>query len=262
MTHNDYIKQIKRHGQFVLFMQIISLLIFLIAWEITTYWGILDPFIFSSPSRVFKSLYLMALDGSLFYHTGITLFETLLGFILGTSIGTLFAILLWWNKTLYEILEPSIIVFNSLPKTAFGPILIVWFGNSMTSIILMSILISVVVTTLNVLTGFQEVDQDKIRLIYSFGGTKKTILTKILLPNNIPTFINIFKVNIGLCLVGVIIGEFLVAKAGLGYLIVYGSQVFKLDWVMLSILILGLLSVLLFKCIHIIDSLLKKYIAS
>lgn len=253
MDYNQYLKQIKRHQIWIKLFQFLLLISFIGLWEMATYFKFLDPFIFSSPSRVLTACYHLLVEDRLLYHIGLTLSETLIGFILGSVLGIAIAILLWWFHSLNQVLEPYLIVLNSLPKTALGPILIVWFGNTMTSIIIMSILICIVITILTALTGFQSVDRDKIKLIYSFGGTKSTVLTKVILPANITTLIHILKVNIGLCLVGVIIGEFLVASGGLGYLIVYGSQVFKLDWVMLSVIILGILSMLFYRGIQYLE---------
>jgi NitT/TauT family transport system permease protein len=188
-------------------------------------------------------MYKMSLDGSLFYHVGITLFETIIGFVTGTLLGTFIAILLWWNDYISKTLEPYLVILNSLPKTALAQILIVWVGNNM----------KFIVTILTVWNGFLGVDKDKIKLIKTFGGTKIQILTKVILPASVPTIINALKVNVGLSFVGVIVGEFLVASAGLGYLIVYGSQIFKLDWVMMSVIILSILSAILYRFIVILE---------
>lgn len=254
-----YMKKLKKKENFIVLARIIILIAIILLWETAARLKWIDAFIFSSPSRVTMAFWEMLKNGSIFYHMGITLYETFLGFILGTGLGVLLAIILWWKDTIYQILEPYLVVLNSLPKTALAPILIVWFGNNMKSIIITSILISIVITTLNTLTGFHEVDDDKVKLIYSFGGNKLTVLKKVMLPANIPTLMNVLKVNIGLCLVGVIIGEFLVAGAGLGYLIVYGSQIFKLDWVMMSIIILSILAALLYKLILIIEKKITKH---
>lgn len=255
-----YLNKLKQKKTTVVICQWLIIIIFVILWEFSTYVNWIDPFIFSSPTRVLKSFINMSLNGSLFHHTFITVFETFLGFFLGSTLGFLVAIVLWWNNSINKILEPYIVVLNSLPKTALAPILIVWLGNNMKSIIVTSILISIFITILTILNGFSSMENDKIKLIYSLGGSKFDTLMKVVIPGNIPTIISALKVNIGLSLVGVIIGEFLVANAGLGYLIVYGSQIFKLDWVMLSIIMLGILSSLLYKLIQLLEKkLLKRY---
>lgn len=199
---------------------------FLFIWEFSSRVGWLNSFIFSSPSRVLRTIINMGKDGSLFYHTGITLLETFISFALVIIIGLSVAVLLWWNDSISKILEPYLVILNSLPKTALAPIFIVWLGNNMKTIIVAAVSVAVFGSIITLYSNFQAVEEDKMKLIYTFGGTKKDILFKVILPSNLPSIISVMKVNIGLSLVGVIIGEFLAAKAGLGYLIIYGSQVF------------------------------------
>nr|WP_310604899.1 ABC transporter permease [Anaerosporobacter sp.] len=208
--------------------QILILIIFLGVWELTTRIGIIDSFVFSSPSRVIKCICTMAADGSLFRHIGITLFETFVSFSLVIILGLLIAIILWWNDSVSKVLEPYLVILNSLPKSALAPVFIVWLGNNMKTIIIAAISVAVFGSIITLYTDFKEVEEDKIKLIRTLGGTKKDILLRVVIPSNIPSIISVMKVNIGLALVGVIIGEFLAAKAGLGYLIIYGSQVFRL----------------------------------
>ena len=172
--------------------------------------------------------------------------------MLGISI----AVILWLNKTLSAVVEPFLIVLNSLPKSALAPMLIVWLGNNQKAIIVTAISVAVFGTIINIYTGFMETDPEQIKLIRTLGGTKKHILLKLILPNSIKIILSNMKVSIGLALVGVIIGEFLAARSGLGYLIIYGSQIFKMDWVALSIVILCIISMILFK---IIDMIYKKF---
>jgi NitT/TauT family transport system permease protein len=198
----------------------------------------------------------MTVDGQLFYHLGITLYETLLSFALVNLIGLLVAVILWWNETISKILEPYLIVLNSLPKSALAPVFIVWLGNNMKTIIVAAISVALFGTIITLHSDFKAVEEDKIKLIYTLGGKKKDVLLKVILPANIPSMISLMKVNIGLSLVGVIIGEFLAAKAGLGYLIIYGSQVFKLDYVIMSIVILCIVATGLYKLLAYFQ---KKY---
>ena len=188
----------------------------------------------------------MSKDGSLWYHTGITLAETFVSFLLILVLGTGTAVLLWWNKTLSGIFEPYLVVLNSLPKSALAPVFIVWLGANMKTIIVAAVSVAVFGTVLTLYHSFAETEEDKLKLILTLGGTKKDILTKVILPGNVPTMLSLMKVNLGLSLVGVIIGEFLAAKAGLGYLIIYASQVFKLDYVITSIFVLCVISVVLY----------------
>lgn len=251
--HKNYLISLKKQKILIKLTQIFILVVFFAVWELAARMKWIDAFIFSQPSRIINSMYNMILDGSLFYHISITLGETIIGFLASTILGTIIAIILWWNSYISEVLEPYLVILNSLPKTALAPILIVWIGNNMKSIVVTAIMTSIVVTILTVWSGFLEVDKDKIKLIKTFGGTKLQTLTKVVLPSSVPTIINALKVNIGLSYVGVIVGEFLVANAGLGYLIVYGSQIFKLDWVMMSVLILAILAAILYKLIVILE---------
>ena len=258
ITQKNYLSAQKRHRIFVRTARILLLIFLLAAWEILAGAGILNDFIFSSPSRIFRCFSSMAADGSIFLHTGITLGETLLSFFLTTVLSVACAMILWRSRFLFEALEPYLVMLNSLPKSALAPVLIVWLGNQVRTIVIVGILIAVFGSMITLVTSFYEVDPDKIKLIYSLGGTKKDVLFKVLLPSSVPIIVSTMKVNIGLCLVGIIIGEFLAANAGLGYLIIYGSQVFKMDLVMMSIFILCILSVLLYQGIRFLEKRLQK----
>ncbi|MDF2802449.1 MAG: binding-protein-dependent transport system inner rane component [Anaerocolumna sp.] len=246
---NDYFNRIR----FIRIIQLAIIISFLLFWEIASRIGLLDAFIFSSPYRVMRIFISMASDGSIFYHIGITLLETFISFSLVNILGVGIAILLWWNNNLAKILEPYLVVLNSLPKSALAPVFIVWLGNNMKTIIVASVSVAVFGTIITLYTDFINVEADKIKLIQTLRGRKKDILLKVVLPSNIPSLISIMKVNIGLSLVGVIIGEFLAAKAGLGYLIIYGSQVFKLDLVIMSIVILCILATILYQLLAYFD---------
>ena len=253
----DYLKKMKKRKCLVRSTQVLILIVFFVIWEFSAQQNIIDPFLFSQPSRMISAMTDMATSGILFKHIGVTLYETVLGFLLGTIFGTLIAILLWWNDFISDVTEPYLVVLNSLPKTALAPIIIVWLGNNMTSIIATALMTSIVVTIMTVLNGFLHIDSDKIKLIQTFGGTKKQVLTKVILPASVPTIISALKINVGLSFVGVIVGEFLVAQYGLGYLIVYGSQIFKLDWVMLSVILLAIMAAIMYQLIVLLE---KKFL--
>ncbi len=242
----EYLRGCKREKWFIRSWQWIIMVLFLGLWEVGARAGFINAFVFSSPSRVVETIVSMARDGSLWYHTGITLAETFLSFFLILIFGIGIAVLLWWNTTLSGIFEPYLVMLNSLPKSALAPVFIVWLGANMKTIIVAAVSVAVFGTVLTLYHSFAETEEDKLKLITTLGGGKKEILTKVILPGNVPTVISLMKVNLGLALVGVIIGEFLAAKAGLGYLIIYASQVFKLDIVITSIFILCVISVLLY----------------
>ena len=237
-----YLKIRSRHKRRVLAGQILLFFLFVGLWELAAYTGILNDFIFSSPSRMTVCFIQMTKNLSIFGHIGITLAETMGSFFLVMAFGILTAMLLWLFPSLAELLDPYLVMLNSLPKSAMAPVLIVWLGNNVKTIIAAAVSVAVFGSIMTLHTGFKEVDPDKIRLIYTLGGKKRDVLFKVLIPSSVPLIINNMKVNIGLCLVGVIIGEFLAADKGLGYLIIYGSQVFKIDIVMMSIVILCFLS--------------------
>jgi len=227
-------------------------------WEICANAKIVDPFITSQPTRIIKTMISLYEQGVLFQHIGITCLEAVVGFVLGTLLGTLIAIILWWSEFLYKVVEPYLVILNSLPKIALGPVFIVWIGAGPAAIIVMTLSISLIVTVLEVLNGFLSIDEEKIKLVKTFGGTKFQVLTKVILPASSPTFINALKINVGLSWVGVIVGEFLVSKAGLGYLIVYGGQVFKLDLVMTSVIILGIAAAVMYQGVVYLEKILVK----
>lgn len=258
-SQKEFLAQYRRRRRIVNVWRCLLLLLFVGAWEGSTMTGLLDSFIFSSPSRILSSFISMLKDRSILYHMGITLSETFISFFLVILIGILLAIVLWWNSTLAKILEPYLVVLNSLPKTALAPVFIVWLGNNMKTILVAAVSVAVFGTTITLYSSFQSMDEDKIKLIRTLGGSKKDILWKLILPGNIPAIISVMKVNIGLTLVGVIIGEFLAAKAGLGYLIVYGSQVFKLDFVLLSIVILCFISTALYLLISLLEKICTRH---
>ncbi|MBS1317056.1 MAG: ABC transporter permease [Lachnospiraceae bacterium] len=246
VKQKNYIKMQKKKRRTVIFMRLFLFLFFLALWEIAADFGWIDSFIFSSPSRVMKTAFTMLKDGSLLLHIRVTLTETLISFMLVVLSGILLAVLLWMFPMVSEILEPALVVLNSLPKSALAPLLIVWLGANIKTIILAGMSVAVFGTILNLYTCFSQISPDREKLIYTLGGTKKDTLLKVVLPGTVPNILSIMKVNIGLCLVGVVIGEFIGARCGLGYLIIYGSQVFKLDWVIMSIVILCVIAMLLY----------------
>lgn len=256
--HEEYLKKHKLRKNSIAISQIALLVLFFALWEIAAALKWIDPFIMSQPSRVLKTIVNLTADGSIFTHTGITVLETIIGFLSGTILGTAIAIMLWWSEFIAKVFDPYLVVLNALPKTALGPIILVWIGGTASSIIVMALLISIVVTILNVYLAFESCDEDKVKLLRTLGATKLQILTKVVLPASIPSIISVLKINVGLSLVGVIVGEFLVSKAGLGYLIIYGGQVFKMDLVMTSVLILAVAAALMYLSVAWFEKKLNK----
>ena len=257
--HRHYLRHYHFHRLLVIFFRIFLLTGFLFLWEFCASHQIIDSFIFSSPSKIMNVLLLMISDHSIFLHLGVTLYETFVSFFLVIFVSILFAILLWYSNNLSEILEPYLVVLNSLPKSALAPLLIVWLGATKTTIIVTGMSVAIFGSILNLYTSFRSTDPGKIKLIYTLRGNHLHVLTKVILPYSIPAIISNMKVNIGLCLVGVIIGEFLAAKEGLGYLIIYSSQVFKMDWLLMSICILCVFAIFLYALIDFGEKLYVKH---
>ena len=252
LERKQYLKKIKQKKYLILLTQISILVGFLALWEFLANKNIIDSFITSQPSRILTT-FLNLSSNDLLKHIWVTSYETIVGFLLGTVLGIIIAIILWWSNFLSKVSEPFLVILNSLPKVALGPIIIIWVGAGTPAIIVMAIAISLIVTILENLNGFLKTDTEIIKMAHTFKATKMQVLTKIVIPANLSTFINSLKVNIGLSLVGVISGEFLVSKAGLGYLIVYGGQVFKLDLVMTSVIILGIVAGLMYSIVLLLE---------
>ncbi len=251
--HLAYLRAKKRTDALVTVWRLMILVGLIALWELSAQIGWLDSFIFSSPSRILNTLANLYAEGSLFQHIIVTITETVAGFILGTLSGTLIAIALWWFPTCMRVLDPYLVILNALPKIALGPILIVWIGAGYGAIVMMALLISLVVTIMNALVGFREVSAEKLLLMKALGATRMQMLTMVVLPASVPALMATLKLNVGMAWVGVIVGEFLVSKEGLGYLIVYGGQVFKLDLVMASIVILCVAAALMYYAVAFLE---------
>ena len=248
-----FLRRRLRNRRLVRAARILVLVFFLILWEMSARLGWIDSFIFSSPAQLIDTFSSMMRNQDLASHIGVTLLETLASFFLVITVGTGLAVLLWCCPKLSDILEPYLVMLNSLPKSALAPLLIVWLGANMRTIIVAGMSVAIFGSVISLYTGFRETDPDKLKLIYSLGGKKRDTLLKVVLPSSVPLLLATMKVNIGLCLVGVVIGEFIGARQGLGYLIIYSSQTFKLDAMILSILILCLISMALYGAVSLAE---------
>ncbi len=247
---DDYKNFVKRENMKVKFYRVLIVVLFLVTWEVSARLGIIDSFLFSSPTKVVLKFVELMKSGELVKDTLITFTETIVAFAFSTVLGILIGIGLWYFEGVKKIVDPYLVLLNSIPKTAIAPIIIVWFGIGYKAIIVVAISIGVFATIMAYISAINEVDVNKIKLIYVLGGTRKDVLTKVILPYSIPSIVMISKINIGLSLIGVIIGEFLVAQHGLGYRIIYGSQIFDLDSVILSLCILSGLATLFYVVIE------------
>ncbi len=233
--------------------QALIVLAFLLLWEVSARQHWVNPMLTSYPSAVWTIFVQMVSDGSLWSHVGVTLLETVVSFSISMILGTFIAVLLWLSPFLDRVLDPFLVVGNALPKIALVPIFYIWLGPEL-SIYGIAVAISVFITILMVYTGFCQTDPNKLKLVRTFGATRLQALSTVVLPSNLATIIAALKANIGLALVGVIVGEFQSSKAGLGYLIQYNSQIFKMDAVMMSIVLLGIISLALYSMIQLTET--------
>ena len=256
--HLLYLHGVRNKNIFVNVIRCAVLILFLSLWELSAHFAWINPFITSSPSRIVKTIGELYKNGSLFLHVGTTLWETLAGFAIAVALGYSIALLLWWSDALRRISEPYIVVLNALPKIALGPLIIIWCGTGSKAIVFMTVLIGLIVAILNMLNGFMATEKNKLLLLQSMGASKLQVLTKLVIPSSLPNFISMLKINVGMAWIGSIMGEYIVSKAGIGYLIVYGGQVFKLDLVMSAVFILCLLAAGMYAFVALAERLLIK----
>jgi NitT/TauT family transport system permease protein len=243
--HLIYLKKERKKNFIIKFFQFIIIIFFLIIWQFLADTETINTFITSSPKEIIKTLFSLSKQG-LFEHIFVTVYETIFSFSLGTIIGIVIAAILWWNNFLFKILDPYLTILNSLPKVALGPIIIIWCGSGIKSIIIMALLISVIITIINISACFNDVDENKIKLFKSLKANKKQLFFKLILPSSLNSIISSLKINISMSLIGVIMGEFLVSKKGIGYLILYGSQIFNLNLVMTGIIVLCIVAAIMY----------------
>ncbi len=258
---NDCIKiknKIKKDKIFITIWQIILFILIIGLWELLARIKIIDKFLFSCPSDIIKLLFEYIKNGEIFEHIYISLLEVILGLVIGTISGILIATILWYSDFLSKILDPFLVILNALPKTALAPIMIIWAGTGVSGIVVVAISILLIITVLSVYNHFKNIEEEKIKMLKSFDATKTQIFFKLILPSNIANIINVIKINVGMSWIGVIVGEFLVSRAGIGYLIMYGGQVFKLDMVMMGVLVLSVLAFFMWKIVDILEKYLLR----
>lgn len=257
--HAEHLRRLRLGEWKIAFYRTAILLFFIIGWEWAARERVIDPFLFSSPSQMWNLAVNLSASGELLHHIAVTLVETLIGFSIGTAAGTALATLIWASPVLSRVLDPYLVVLNSMPKVALGPLFIVTIGAGYGSIIAMGVAITIIITTLVMHQSFKSANPDHLILARAFGATRSQLFIKIILPSSIPDLIAAIKVNVGLSWVGVIVGEFLVSKAGLGYLIIYGFQVFNLTLVMLNLLIVALLATVMYLAVSRIEKQLLRH---
>jgi NitT/TauT family transport system permease protein len=257
--HHEFKASLVKEKRLVRLYQALIFVTFFSSWEIASRLQWIDPLIFSSPTKVWQLFIIKIYDGTLLSHLSVTVFETILGFIIGTLLGTLLATALWWSPLLSKILDPYLVILNAMPKVALGPILIVALGPGFTSIISMGAIISIIITTIVVYNAFREVDPNYLKVLQTFGATRVQSFKEAILPASFSTIISTLKVNVGLSWVGVIVGEFLVSSKGLGYLIIYGFQVFNFSLVMLSLMIIAVFATIMYQLVELLEKTLIKH---
>ncbi len=252
-NYQEYQKNKKREKIKIISIQFLILFAFFLFWELLVNINFLNEFLVSKPSKIFILFLSYIESNSLFTHIYVSVLETLIGLIIGSSLGLIIAIGLYFSKTLYKILEPYLTVLNALPKTALAPILIIWAGTNMKGIVLVSVSLSLIITIISSYSYFQLTDENLIKLMRVLNANKRQILFRVILPSNVANILAILKINVGLSWIGTIVGEFLVSKNGIGYLLMYGGMVFRLDLVMMGVIILALIAFLMYETISIIE---------
>ena len=253
----DYLRRRRRFRSAVIAVQLAILVVALAFWQVGGALKWWDPLLTSTPSTVWRTFWKLSAEGSLWTNTAVTLEETLISFGVAMVAGVVVATMIWWSPFLSRVLDPYLVVLNAMPKTALGPLFIIWLGMEL-SIYGMAISISLIVTILTVTNGFKGVDPNKVKLMRALGANNGQILRKVIYPASLPTLVAAVKVTIGLTLVGVIVGEFLSAKAGLGYMILYGGQVFDMSTVMTAIVVLVVISAALYAAVVAVESVVAR----
>lgn len=247
----------RRRRRAIAATRLLLLALLLAVWEVLARTHLVNPMLTSYPSALWPAFLDLLRNGDLVGHTWATLKATLIGFALSMAIGTSVAAALWWSGFAQKVLDPFLVIANAMPKIAFVPIFYIWLGSEY-SVYGMAVAIAVFVTIMVIYEGFQGIDPNKVKLATTFGASRAQVLRLVVLPGSVPTLIAALKMNIGLALVGVIVGEFQSANAGLGFLILNGSQVFKLNIVMTAIVVLGAMSGLMYLVIARLEAALAR----
>lgn len=258
LLHNHYIQSLKIEKRWVRFYQLIIFLLIFSSWEFLSRMHWIDPLIFSSPSKIWHLGIEKIQDGTLMINLEATLMETVAGFLISTIFGVIIAAILWWSPMISKILDPYLVIFNAMPKVALGPVIIVALSPGYTSMIANGVIISVIITAIVVYTSFKEVDPNYLKVLQTFGATRFQCFKEAIMPASFPTIISTLKVNVGLSWVGVIVGEFLVSSKGLGYMIIYGFQVFNFTLVFLALLVIAVLATIMYQLVDLLERKLIK----
>lgn len=258
INQNIYLKKLRNNKIIIIMFQLLIVISFFVIWEIISSKEIINSFLYSSPTKIYDTLISLYLNDNLFIHIYTTLYEVIIAFIIGTSLGFIIALLLYECKTLAKIIDPFLIMINSLPKVALGPLIIIVAGANTKSIIVMALLINLIINITTIYNGFNNTDKIKLKLLRTFNASRYQVTKYLVIPSSYNTIISSLKLTIGQTLIGVIMGEFLVSRAGIGYLIIYGSQVFNMSLVMSGVLLLAIISFALYELVVFLEKKLLK----
>ena len=227
-------------------------------WQIGVETGFIDGFFWSYPTQIFKTAQVFVAQGDALLDTWFTLKSTLIGFVLGTGGGALIGLAFWWSRNYANTLQPFIICFESMPKLALAPLIVLVFGMGMVSKVAIAMALTIVVSALTTYAGVRAIDPDNERLLYSLGATRGQVFRKLVVPSTLPWIISVLRVNIGLALTGSIVGEFISSQHGLGRAIIYAGQTYDIALVWSGVLILSSLALLMYVAVSKIESILRK----
>jgi NitT/TauT family transport system permease protein len=239
-------------------VQVGALIALLALWEIGARTGVIDAFFWSQPSAVGHSLYLFFTEGNAWLDIGTTFEETILGFIIGTSIGAAIGLSFWWSRNYAAVMQPYVICFESIPKLALAPLVILVFGMGLASKVAIATALTLIVTTLTVGAGVKSVDRDSEKLFYSLGASRLQVFLKLVVPSCLPWIISILRVNIGLALTGAVVGEFIASEHGLGREIFYAGSTYDIALVWVAVLVLSTLSIVMYAGVSWLERVLRK----
>ena len=256
--YKNYLKKRRIYNYLILLVQLLIIIIFILVWQLLSDKKIINTFLTSNPKKIILTIIELIKQHNFFNHIITTIYEIIISFILGNIIGLFIASLLWFNKFIAKVIEPFLTILNALPKVALGPLIIIICGANIKSIIVMSLLISAIISIINIHNSFKSTDENKIKIVKSMGANKIQIFYHVVLKENYNKIIESFKINISMCFIGVIMGELLVSKQGIGYLIMYGSQVFNMNLVFVGIVLLIILTIILYIIIIKIEKASKK----
>jgi NitT/TauT family transport system permease protein len=237
----------------------IGILVGVIAlWQIAADTGVIDAFFWSQPRAIFVTLIAFFSSGDAFTDIAFTFHSTILGFLIGTVTGSALGLSFWWSKNYAAIVQPYIICFESLPKLALAPLIVLVFGIGIASKVAIATALTLVVSTLTTYAGVKAVDPDSEKLFYSLGASRWQVFRKLVIPSCLPWIISVLRVNIGLALTGAIVGEFIASQHGLGRSILYAGQTYDIALVWVAVFVLSALAIVMYLAVSWIEHLLHR----